>query len=344
MDKDVAVLQTEERAPSIVETMASSELMELAETAERRVDAMIRIRKAVIRLTSIDDWVDFGGKPYLDASGAEKIGRAFGISWDVPEPHREDHGDGHYTYKTTGTFSFRGNQITFTGARASDDNFFGTAKGQPVPPEQIDHNDVMKACQTNCIGNGVTRLLGVRNLSWEELEGAGIKRSAMAGVAFVQKIPFGDYKDRKLNDPDIPVSELERLLRIKEQDLKDPNKAKYRQKDEAFAAALMNAIHVRKDAARSASMPKEPTGQQARQALPPHPPLSHTEDEAIPTDEEWSKKMAYMDGDLARKAIKAKVKAKLKVDSLHDLHGEERLIFLRTLRDFAKVAGLAMEV
>ena len=45
-----------------------------------------------------------------------------------------------------------------------------------------------KAAYTNCIGNGITRLLGLRNISYEDLEKvAGIKREQITQIEYRSK-------------------------------------------------------------------------------------------------------------------------------------------------------------
>jgi len=57
-----------------------------------------------------------------------------------------------------------------------------------LPPSEIDPGDVKKAAYTNCIGNGITRLLGLRNISYEDLEKvAGIKREQITHIRYGDK-------------------------------------------------------------------------------------------------------------------------------------------------------------
>ena len=64
-------------------------LVSLAEQAEKRINAMNKIKQVSLKLTNKHDWTDQGGKPYLQVSGAEKIARMFGISWRISEPEKE---------------------------------------------------------------------------------------------------------------------------------------------------------------------------------------------------------------------------------------------------------------
>lgn len=171
--------------------LGSDTLIELAERAERQVEAMNKIKKAALKMTNQRDWVSQNGNPYLQVSGAEKVARVFGISWKiegVPVLERED--DGHFSYTFVGTFSIGGASIETIGTRSSRDAFFKrySYKGGEkleLPPSEIDKGDVKKAAYTNCIGNGITRLLGIRNLTWDDLEEfAGIKEENCASVSY----------------------------------------------------------------------------------------------------------------------------------------------------------------
>ena len=81
MNEDVAVYEAQ--AETGMTPITDETLIGLAEQAERRIDAMTKIKKVSLKLTNRHDWTDQGGKPYLQVSGAEKIARMFGISWKI---------------------------------------------------------------------------------------------------------------------------------------------------------------------------------------------------------------------------------------------------------------------
>lgn len=174
----------------IVPVIASETLIAIAEQAEKRADAMNKIKKVAIKLTNRFDWTDQGGKPYLQVSGAEKIARLFGISWRIDEPEFEKEESGHFTYSYKGYFSLAGATIEAIGTRSSKDGFFkkyGYDNGSKheLPPSEIDKGDVKKSAYTNCIGNGITRLLGIRNMTYEDLqEFAGITSDMIGKVDY----------------------------------------------------------------------------------------------------------------------------------------------------------------
>ena len=191
-ERDYEVMDAEVVDSSIV-PVASEALVELAAQAERRVEAINKIKQYSLRLTQPGDWVDQNGRPYLQVSGAEKIARLFGISWRIDEPIREELEGGHYIYTYKGYFSLAGAEIEAIGSRSSKDPFFKryvyvNGERKELPPSEIDPGDVKKAAYTNCIGNGITRLLGLRNISYEDLEKvAGIKREQITQIEYRSK-------------------------------------------------------------------------------------------------------------------------------------------------------------
>lgn len=178
-------------------------LLDAVKEAEARIDAVNRIKKAALKVTNPQDWVDQNGKPYLQASGAEKIARLFNISWRLEEPIYEQEEDGHFSYTYKGYFTMKGITIEAIGVRSSKDGFFKKydRNGNPLPVSAIDKGDVKKAAFTNCLGNGITRLLGIRNLTWEDLESVGIKKSNVTTVAYKKELTEAHRKlEEKLNE------------------------------------------------------------------------------------------------------------------------------------------------
>ena len=170
--------------------LADGTLVKLAEQAEERINAMMKIKKVALRMTNLQDWVDQNGRPYLQASGSEKIARLFGVSWQIDEPLLEHEEGGHYAYTYKGVFSLAGATIEAIGTRSSKDGFFTKYDyaGQErvtLPPSAIDKGDVKKSAYTNLLGNGITRLLGLRNLSYQDLEEfAGISKDMIGKVEY----------------------------------------------------------------------------------------------------------------------------------------------------------------
>lgn len=168
-----------------IPAIADDNLVAVAEAAEKRIDAMIKIKRLALKMTNPHDWTDQGGKPYLQVSGSEKVGRLFGISWRIDEPIFETEEGGHFGYTYKGYFTLGGVTIEVIGARSTKDPFFKKYRdGAELPVSAIDKGDVKKAAYTNLLGSGITRILGLRNLTWEELTEAGISKDAVSKVDF----------------------------------------------------------------------------------------------------------------------------------------------------------------
>jgi len=189
-DKELATIEQVETIAPIADTA----LVAIAEQLEQRVEAMNKIKRMALKLTNRYDWVDEGGRPYLQSSGAEKVARLFGISWRVDEPTIEHLEGGHWLVTYTGEFSLGGSGIDATGTRSSKDPFFKSYRWEgpednrrkvELPASEIDRGNVKKAAYSNLLVNGITRLLGIRNLSWEELEAhAGLRRQDVSSVEY----------------------------------------------------------------------------------------------------------------------------------------------------------------
>jgi len=190
IDERTAVVLPDEQG------IGSDNLVAIAQAAEKRVEAIKRIKKIALAVTNKHDWVDQDGKPYLWVSGAEKVARLFGISWRINEPTLDVEPDGHYSHIYTGEFSMGAATIDAVGTRSSRDPFFSRHKGRDVPLDQIDRQDVRKAAYTNCVGNGIARLIGIRNLTWEEVEEfGGFRRGETAKVSYQKSEMSEEVKD-----------------------------------------------------------------------------------------------------------------------------------------------------
>lgn len=188
--------------------LESDKLVEIAQQAERRIDAVKKIKTMALRLTNYHDWTDQGGKPYLQVSGAEKIARLFGISWrfTTDKIQRLDEEGGHFSYQVSMEFVMSGASVEFQGSRSSKDPFFSKKHGKEIPPQEIDRTDVMKAAITNTIGNGITRLLGIRNLTWDDLKETGIDITKIGRVEYKNGSREESNKPQPKN-PNAPASQ-----------------------------------------------------------------------------------------------------------------------------------------
>jgi hypothetical protein len=178
---------TPEADDTAISPLTEDTLLQVAREAEERIEAVKKIKMIVFKVTNKNDWIDQNGKPYMWVSGAEKVARVFGISYRIFEPVKTNLEGGHYRWEYKGEFSLKGASIEAIGMRASTDAFFGKSHGKLLPPSEIDEGNVKMAAYTNCVGNGITRLLGIRNMTWEELSETGITQGAVGKVEYGSK-------------------------------------------------------------------------------------------------------------------------------------------------------------
>lgn len=174
-------------------------LKAMAETADDRVKWMRQIMKASIAATNPQDWVDQGGRPYGQCTAAEKIASLWGVNWRILDVKKEVQ-EARYIYFTRLLLTVPkwGRQIEVIGTRKSDDPFFATKPGGAViGMDEVDEADVMKASYTNALVGGITRMFGLRNLTWDDLAQYGIKRMDTQKVEYKTGKPTDEEKEKQ---------------------------------------------------------------------------------------------------------------------------------------------------
>lgn len=195
MEQKENAVEVMESSVTAAQPVATAEDLEFAiKTAEKTMDLVKKIKILAIKQTNKHDWVDMQGKPYLQSSGAEKIARLFGISWKICDgyPKREDKQDekgSYYIYAYKGEFTMGGKSIEVIGTCSQRDKFFGKDKNTETGfknAADVDITNIMKKANTNMINRGITTLLGIRNLTWEEVENGGVEQQNAAKVTYAQ--------------------------------------------------------------------------------------------------------------------------------------------------------------
>lgn len=215
-----------------IEVSAQSTAIESVEGADeflaaldRRNRLMDRLIGYAIQATHPSQWMDMGGKPYPTGPACEAMGRRCGVSWSEVESEREDREDERgpfYIWTYRARFSLPGGRdvIHAEGHCSSRDQFLGTGipkdGGEQTKQDwEVEEGNIRQAALTNCTNNGITRILGVRNLSWERLENLlGLKRDEVGKVSYEhgargggrgkleeeKPIPFGRAKGKKVSE------------------------------------------------------------------------------------------------------------------------------------------------
>lgn len=190
MDENQQIMSLSNSEPEIINTDQSWEVV-VAE-AERKVALLQKVLTVAIKATNPRDWIDQAGKPSPTASACEKIGGVFGIKMELPIPpegkreERSDDKGSYYTYTFTAKFMLGARYIYAIGSGSSRDKFFSWNSADRTWKElsEFDESNIRKSAYSNLVLNGITRLLGIRNLTWEQLESSGIKKDSVAVVSY----------------------------------------------------------------------------------------------------------------------------------------------------------------
>ncbi len=166
-----------------------ADLGDALEIIEQRETLFRKVLAVAIGATGPGDWIDQAGKPWLQASGAEKVARRFGVRISDITSEREDIEDlngTYYMYTTTGKAALGGgrDELTAIGVCTSRDRFFGKADGAFKATADVDMANIKRKSYTNFLSNAITRLLGIRNLTWDELAKYGISKGGKTSVKY----------------------------------------------------------------------------------------------------------------------------------------------------------------
>ena len=186
------------------------------QTTAKMVETYKAIRGICLRLTNESDWSYQGDGLYLAETGAQKLGIAWGVDMTPEKIEREDFDDAsgrYYVYTVFGTaFSRRlGRLVREIGTCSSRDDFFGkvtlraedgTYSKEWKALDKVDVTDVKKKAMTNFMGRSIKRLLGLGNVTEEELVMAKLDP---------KKIEKVDYKKGRKTDEANASPELKKV-------------------------------------------------------------------------------------------------------------------------------------
>jgi hypothetical protein len=177
-----------------------------------RVDQVKKLKEVAIKMTNYNDWINMGDKPYLVGAGAEKIGRMFGVKITDTKYKKEvstDENGSFYFYVYTGIAKLANDidGIECVGTCSSKDSFFAKSGGEFKKISEVDETNIMKSAYTNMLQNGITRLLGLRNMTWEELKPAGIEKTKTSSVNYDKTV--------EVEGDDVKKAKEEKIEKIK---------------------------------------------------------------------------------------------------------------------------------
>ena len=200
IEGDITELKPDPNAQSsgLLDTSSVDNLEYLAARAEKAIANLNRIMDAALQITNELDWVLIGGTPYLQESGASKVARLFGVSIKIiGNPTVDVDNEGYKTFTYRARIMLKDQFVECEGSRGMKEDFFAKqGKDKPLKkPDEIDERDVKMAAYTNCINNGIKRLIpNLRNIDVETLERAGLDVNKIKGYTFKEGSKGGNSK------------------------------------------------------------------------------------------------------------------------------------------------------
>jgi hypothetical protein len=181
----------------IIQVERVEDIISIAQKREGIIDKLMEI---ALKRTNHRDWMSVEKQPYLGHSGAEKVARLFGIKLRTIQTTKdwsEDSKGRFYIYRTTGTAELPGSydSIEALGTCSQRDKFFGWANGAWRDTADIDETNIMKASYSNFVVNAITHLLGLRNMTWEDLKSAGIDTDKILKIEYDKGSQKKDFSE-----------------------------------------------------------------------------------------------------------------------------------------------------
>jgi hypothetical protein len=179
-------------APAEMSTLANA-----AQEAERRALLLKSVIGHIVKVCSEGNIMRLGENPYITTDGCQRIARVMGVSFDAPtiEKRWEDSKDGERVFivDVCGQATAFGQTVFEVGGATSEDDFYRKKvegkNGAPTTyvlrsPLMEIRLEVQKKAVANWQGRCVRTLLGLKQLTWADLENAGFSRDRAASVDY----------------------------------------------------------------------------------------------------------------------------------------------------------------
>lgn len=177
------------QVPMEEEGLEEKPIEQIVEMAEKAVEALKNLRIISLRQTTEKDWIDQNGKPYLMDDGCAAVSILWGVdhfdlTWDK-KISKDDKGE-FYIYTAHCKFYSKKlrRYIEEMGVCSQRDQFFGVVGGEFKKVSEIDEASIIKAAVTNCKNRGVKKCVGLTNITYEELEAAGLDVNKIVKIEY----------------------------------------------------------------------------------------------------------------------------------------------------------------
>lgn len=174
--------------------LIDGDIIDLADTIVKRVEAAKKIRVALLNLAQSGDWVMFGegdkAKANLGYAGSMRVASTLGVSFTNFTANKETWEDEigkAYRWEFECDAVYRGQTIRVYGRASSRDKFFGKSHGEFKPLSNVDEGNVKIAARRAAMKEGVKALFGLHSMNPVELKQHGVILENAGGYSFKSK-------------------------------------------------------------------------------------------------------------------------------------------------------------
>ena len=196
--------EDENRQPALT----GNALAQAVNQAEQMANLMPRLYRAIAKCTVPGDWSTFGQKGYLTGAASERVARVFGITfsnWRQEKNEWQDEKGEAYRWLYSAEARLGNTILPVEGMCSSRHKLWAERTDDKegkylLPPSEIDEANVRRAAMTDCIRQGVSRLLGLRGIHVNVLREWGINLENSDKVDFKSGRQGGGKSTRLATD------------------------------------------------------------------------------------------------------------------------------------------------
>jgi hypothetical protein len=192
-DNTVAVIQS-----NMTDAVTMDVKSILEQSIQGQEQSYQQLLKLAVKATFSSDWIDMGGKPYLQQSGVARIALRFGVSVKFDRDNqgnplimREDFEDEKYgkgyVYTVCGKAIVGDREFEAIGTASTQDQFLGMeGKGESRKAVALHESmqDAKKKAVTNFYNNAISQIIGIKGMSWDGLAQYGIGKGNKSNVSY----------------------------------------------------------------------------------------------------------------------------------------------------------------
>jgi hypothetical protein len=200
-EDDIAAVDKRELAAPV------TSIADAIEDAEKRVEVYKKIRLVSLKSTAPQDWLNHHGNPYLTDDGAKAVAKIWGIDifgLKVWKDFTSDENGPYFIVYASGKAYSKSLKayVEDIGVCSQHDEFFGVADKKFKALSDLDEGSITKAAVTNLRQRLIKAIVGLKNVTWDELAQAGFNVEQIKAGKVIEGKAGGQKQKASLTDAD----------------------------------------------------------------------------------------------------------------------------------------------